>query len=87
MEKRPATKFYQRDADRHPMVGFEDLVSNKKLLLAISEMGWKEPTPIQSESVPLGLDGRDILGRAQTGSGKTGAYGIVVLGRTRSRSK
>ena len=48
---------------------------------AMDDMGWEEPTPIQKESVPLGLDGIDLFGQAQTGTGKTGAYGSIVLGR------
>ena len=69
------------------MGGFEELTGNRKVLSAISDMGWREPTPIQAASVPAGLSGRDVLGRAQTGSGKTGAYGIVIIARTKPGSK
>ena len=48
---------------------------------AMDDMGWEEPTPIQKESIPMGLEGTDLFGQAQTGTGKTGAYGSIVLGR------
>ena len=48
---------------------------------AMDDMGWEEPTPIQKESIPMGLEGIDLFGQAQTGTGKTGAYGSIVLGR------
>ena len=44
-------------------------------------MGWKEPTPIQIEAIPEGLKGGDMYAQAQTGTGKTGAYGSIILGR------
>ena len=59
---------------------------NDKLLKGISDMGWTEPTPIQTETVPAGLAGKDILARAQTGTGKTGSYALIVLSRIRSGS-
>jgi len=66
------------------MPGFDELNLNKKLRKAVDDMGWKEPTPIQSRSVPEGLLGKDLFGEAQTGTGKTGAYSMIVLGRTKS---
>ena len=60
------------------MSGFEELNINKKLLKAVDEMGWKQPTPIQSRSVPEGLMGKDLFGEAQTGTGKTGDRKSVV---------
>lgn len=53
---------------------------------AIADIGWIEPTPIQSESIPVALDGRDILAQAQTGTGKTGAFGSVILERTEAEA-
>ena len=54
---------------------------------AMNDMGWEEPTPIQKESIPMGLEGTDLFGQAQTGTGKTGAYGSIVLGRIPSGGK
>ena len=48
---------------------------------AMQDIGWQEPTPIQRESIPLGLEGYDLIGQAQTGTGKTGAFGSIILGK------
>lgn len=54
------------------------------IVKAIDEMGWTEPTPIQVEAVPVGIGGRDILAQAQTGTGKTGTYGSIILSRIKA---
>lgn len=60
--------------------GFFGCVSlRKRLMNAISELGWEEPTPIQAQAIPLVLDNKDIIGQAQTGTGKTGAFAIPIL--------
>ena len=46
---------------------------------AIESRGWTEPTEIQLDSIPLARKGRDIVGQAKTGSGKTAAFGIPIL--------
>ncbi|NWS10497.1 DDX56 helicase, partial [Pachyramphus minor] len=46
---------------------------------AVAELGWATPTAIQAQAIPLALEGRDLLARARTGSGKTGAYGLPLL--------
>ena len=48
---------------------------------AMQDIGWQEPTPIQKESIPLGLEGYDLIGQAQTGTGKTGAFGSIILAK------
>lgn len=48
---------------------------------AVAELGWAAPTPIQEKAVPLALEGKDLLARARTGSGKTGAYALPLLQR------
>lgn len=58
---------------------FEELNLSKEIQKAITEMGFEEATPIQSQSIPHLLAGRDVLGQAQTGTGKTAAFGIPVL--------
>src|ERR1700733_4460157 len=52
-----------------------------KLLQALARMQFTTPTPIQAEAIPLALAGNDILGSAQTGTGKTGAFGIPLIAR------
>ncbi len=60
-------------------LSFEDLGLTLPLQKAVSEMGFEEPTPIQSLAIPAVRDGRDVIGQAHTGTGKTAAYGIPLL--------
>lgn len=58
---------------------FQSFKLNKQLLQALEETGYTEPTPIQQKAIPLALAGRDVLGVAQTGTGKTAAYLLPLL--------
>lgn len=58
---------------------FEELNVNEKILKAIGDMGFEEASPIQVKAIPVVLEGKDIVGQAQTGTGKTAAYGIPML--------
>jgi ATP-dependent RNA helicase RhlE len=60
---------------------FEQFKLNRQLLNAIEEAGYEIPTPIQEQAIPLALAGQDILGIAQTGTGKTAAYALPLLMR------
>jgi ATP-dependent RNA helicase RhlE len=60
-------------------VGFDLFKLNKQLLEAVAESGYTTPTPIQQKAIPLALAGHDVLGIAQTGTGKTAAYILPVL--------
>jgi ATP-dependent RNA helicase DeaD len=60
---------------------FADLALRPELLGALSDLGYEEPTPIQREAIPQLLDGRDLLGQAATGTGKTAAFALPVLQR------
>lgn len=60
---------------------FGDIPLSKKLCSAITAMGFEEPSPIQSKTIPLVLEGHDVIGQAQTGTGKTAAFGIPVIER------
>ncbi len=60
---------------------FEQFKLNRQLLNAIEEAGYSEPTPIQEQAIPVALAGQDILGIAQTGTGKTAAYTLPLLMR------
>ena len=55
------------------MTTFEDLGLCDELLDTVEEEGYTEPTPVQAQTIPAALDGRDVLGVAQTGTGKTAA--------------
>ena len=58
---------------------FEDYFLKRELLMGIFEAGFERPSPIQEESIPIALAGRDILARAKNGTGKTAAFVIPVL--------
>lgn len=61
------------------MQNFKELGISDKTVQTLEAMGFKEPTPIQKDSIPYALEGDDILGQAQTGTGKTGAFGIPLI--------
>jgi ATP-dependent RNA helicase DeaD len=58
---------------------FAELGLNSELLQAIDEIGFREPSPIQEQAIPALLDGLDVIGQAQTGTGKTAAFGLPML--------
>jgi ATP-dependent RNA helicase RhlE len=66
---------------------FTDLSLSPVLLRAIAQEGYTTPTPIQAQSIPLGLEGRDVLGCAQTGTGKTAAFVLPILHRLMSQPR
>ena len=72
------------------MTKFTDLNLNPKVLKAIEEAGYESPTPIQAGAIPPALEGRDVLGIAQTGTGKTASFTlpmITMLARGRARAR
>lgn len=66
---------------------FEDLQINENIKKAVAEMGFEEPSPIQAKSIPVILEGRDVIGQAQTGTGKTAAFSIPILEMVDSSDK
>jgi superfamily II DNA/RNA helicase len=71
-------------------VNFDELGLSKEILSTINEIGYKEPTEIQKKAIPQILMGRDVLGCAQTGTGKTGSFvmplvEILSSGKSKSR--
>ncbi|WP_394177319.1 DEAD/DEAH box helicase [Yoonia maritima] len=72
------------------MTKFSDLNLDAKVLKAVAETGYETPTPIQAGAIPPALEGRDVLGIAQTGTGKTASFTlpmITLLGRGRARAR
>jgi superfamily II DNA/RNA helicase len=82
-----------RDLSRHDrtlMTKFSDLALDPRVLQAISDAGYETPTPIQAGAIPEALKGRDVLGIAQTGTGKTASFVlpmITLLGQGRARAR
>ncbi len=60
---------------------FDDFSLNGAVKRAVSDLGYSQPTPIQEQSIPILLEGHDLIGLSQTGSGKTAAYGLPALNR------
>ncbi|MFU0824416.1 DEAD/DEAH box helicase [Clostridium sp.] len=68
-------------------IKFEDLQISEQIKRAIAEMGFEEPSPIQEKAIPFVLNGRDIIGQAQTGTGKTAAFGIPAIEMVNPKDK
>ncbi|MCI8270642.1 MAG: DEAD/DEAH box helicase [Lachnospiraceae bacterium] len=66
---------------------FEELGLNEKIVKAITDMGFEESTPIQAKAIPVQMEGQDIIGQAQTGTGKTAAFGIPLLQKMDPKNK
>ncbi|GGC13117.1 ATP-dependent RNA helicase DeaD [Oxalicibacterium flavum] len=66
---------------------FSDLNLGEPLLRELAELGYEAPSPIQAATIPLLLDNRDVLGQAQTGTGKTAAFALPILARLDLRQK
>lgn len=64
-----------------PQMSFQEFNLIKPVLKALDDVGYEIPTPIQSQIIPLMLMGRDVLGQAQTGTGKTAAFALPLLSR------
>ena len=68
-------------------IRFEDLELDAKIMSAITDMGFEAASPIQGQAIPLELQGLDIIGQAQTGTGKTAALGIPLLQKIDPKNK
>jgi ATP-dependent RNA helicase DeaD len=63
------------------ITSFEQMALSKPLLKALVDVGYETPSPIQAQTIPLLLEGKDVLGQAQTGTGKTAAFALPILSR------
>ena len=61
------------------MPSFEELGLSGPVLRAVNRAGYEEPTPVQAQAVPVGLEGKDIVGASQTGTGKTAAFALPII--------
>jgi ATP-dependent RNA helicase DeaD len=75
----------KRNVDTTPVTAFAELGLSADVLEAIAEVGYEAPSPIQAATIPVLLAGRDMLGQAQTGTGKTAAFALPLLSRIEVR--
>src|SRR5918997_5277198 len=61
------------------MAAFSELGLSEPLVQALAHLGYERPTPIQEQAIPELLQGKDVIGQAQTGTGKTAAFGLPLL--------
>lgn len=69
------------------ITSFEQMALSKPLLKSLKDVGYETPSPIQAQTIPLLLEGRDVLGQAQTGTGKTAAFALPILSRLDLKQK
>ncbi|AIT60809.1 DEAD/DEAH box helicase [Corynebacterium doosanense] len=67
--------------EEEPVSGFDNLGLPADVLKAIKKVGFEQPSPIQEQTIPLLMEGRDVVGLAQTGTGKTAAFALPILAR------
>lgn len=75
------------EAPKKEEVGFEEFNLHKSVLKAIKDAGFTNPSPIQKEAIPLILNGQDVVGMAQTGTGKTAAFGLPAISQMASSNE
>lgn len=75
------TRFKTEDVTNTKGMTFDDFMLSKDLKLGIYEMGYEMPSPIQEETIPNALEGKNIIARAKNGTGKTAAYSIPMIER------
>src|SRR5262245_35379680 len=75
------TETQQQVIETDPAMTFDALGLSKELLSAVRDAGYAHPTPIQEQAIPLMLKGRDVMGLAQTGTGKTAAFTLPMVDR------
>lgn len=66
---------------------FEEMCLDTRIMRAIAEMGFEQPSPIQAQSIPIVVEGKDMIGQARTGTGKTASFGIPMLQRINPKDK
>jgi ATP-dependent RNA helicase RhlE len=79
--RRSSKKTAEKPAIDRDLIGFTDLGLRPELLKAVEDAGYTSPTPIQQQAIPIALEGRDLIGLAQTGTGKTAGFTLPILER------
>ncbi len=69
----------QPESSLPPLANFADFHLDPKILKAVAEQGYTQATPIQAKAIPIVLEGRDVMGAAQTGTGKTAAFTLPII--------
>jgi ATP-dependent RNA helicase DeaD len=69
------------------MTTFESMVKDERIIRAMKDLEWEDPTPVQEQVVPLAMAGIDLMAQAQTGTGKTGAFAIPIISKLESNKK
>ncbi len=77
-EASPAPDLYE---EPEPLLSFSELGLSESIFRAVTDMGFETPTPIQAKAIPILISGRDLIGNAQTGTGKTAAFGLPLIQR------
>ncbi|MCP3673038.1 MAG: DEAD/DEAH box helicase [Gammaproteobacteria bacterium] len=75
------------DSEKRKQIKFDDLSLSKPVMQAIDEAGYEVPSPIQARMIPHMLDTRDVIGQAQTGTGKTAAFALPILSKIDTKNK
>lgn len=77
----------EKEGEEKEGLRYEDAGIDGRILRAVKELGFEHMTPIQEQAIPLFMTGRDIIGQAQTGTGKTAAFGIPILQKTNPENR
>ena len=70
---------FWRPERQYILTSFNELGLSEKIVASVTQLGYTTPTPIQAKAIPLLLEGRDLIGLAQTGTGKTAAFGLPII--------
>lgn len=73
------TRYKTEDVTNTKGLSFADFGLSKEVQLGVYEMGYEAPSPIQEETIPIALEGRNIIARAKNGTGKTASYSIPLI--------
>ncbi|MCM1385826.1 MAG: DEAD/DEAH box helicase [Bacillus sp. (in: Bacteria)] len=87
METKTEEKNEQEAQEEKATLKYRDSGIDERIIRAVEEMGFENMTPIQEQAIPVFLSGRDVIGQAQTGTGKTAAFGIPLLEKINPENK